>query len=419
VTHSLEFEFLGDDDSGQLVPVGGPLPQLRALLARADLDAAVRLFEESGHAARDGLLLEGRTGSTDLKKATAMMFRRSRDFGAAAEMYESARQDAEAAQCFEQANDFARAGEAWKRTGELVRAAQAFERAGRLDDALALYGKAGSKEQMAEALVRGQRFEAAAALYRDVGNLHAEVETLRLGVQASPSAVAPTLRLAELMANHGHAPRAVELLMACARSSPQARDDVQLLGALAQLLEATGSTGAAAKVKARLDNKPKEAKPIPVLRQTLEKPTAGSDEAYGFLKALPMFADLSADDMRSLYRVSVQHGFGPGMDLIEQGQPGRGLFVITDGMVDVFSGLGPDAKLLNTLGVGGYVGEISLLLDGPTSARVTSRTAVRALFISREAFKQFVFNTPTAAMRIYRLFSVNLAERVRTLSSGR
>jgi tetratricopeptide (TPR) repeat protein len=417
VTHSLEFEFLGDDDGGQLVPVGGPLPQLRALLARHDVDGAVSLFEESGHAAREGLLLEGRTGSSDLKKATATMFRRSRDFAAAAEMYESARQDADAAQCFEQANDFARAADCWKRAGDLPRAAQSYERAGRLDDAIALYGQAGSKEQMAEALVRGQRFEAAAALYRDVGNLHAEVETLRLCVQAHPTAVAPTLRLAELMANHGHAPRAVELLMACARSSPQVRDDEHLLTALAQLLEATGNSSAAAKVKARVQNKPKEAKPIPVLRQALEKPVDG--EAYGFLKALPMFADLSLDDMRALYRVSVQHGFGAGMDLIEPGVPGRGLFVITDGTVDVFSGVGPDAKLLNTLGVGGYVGEISLLLDGPTSARVTARSAVRALFISREAFKQYVFNTPTAALRIYRLFSANLAERVRTLSAGR
>jgi len=78
-----------------------------------------------------------------------------------------------------------------------------------------------------------------------------------------------------------------------------------------------------------------------------------------------------------------------------------------------------DARRLNTLGVGGYLGEISLLLDGPTSARVTARTNVKALFISREAFRQYVANTPTAALRIYRLFSTNLAERVRTLSTLR
>jgi CRP-like cAMP-binding protein len=151
----------------------------------------------------------------------------------------------------------------------------------------------------------------------------------------------------------------------------------------------------------------------------LSLPATPGGDGYGFLKALPMFADLAIDDMRSLFRVCVQHGFGPGMHLIEPGQAGRGLFVIVDGQVEVFGGAGPDARLLNTLGVGGYVGEISLLLDGPTSARVTARTNVKALFISREAFKQYLFNTPAAALRIYRLFSINLAERVRTLSAAR
>ena len=421
MSHSLEFEFLGDDNDGQFVPVGGPLAQLRNLLARQDVDGAVRLYEETGSSARHGLVQEAVAASFELKKSIALMFKRARDFAAAGEVFAACKLDAEAAPCFEQANDFVRAADAWKRLGELVKAAAAYERGGRLDDAVALYGQAGSKEQMAEALARGQKFEAAAALYRDLGNLHAEVETLRAAVAATPGAVAPSMRLAELMTNHGHAPRAVELLMACVRGSEEARNDGTLLEYLARLLDSTQNPAAAAKVRARIPLEvPKGPQPIPVLRASLPMPAAtpGGD-AYGFLKALPMFADLSLDDMRSLFRVCVQHGFGVGQNLIEPGQSGRGLFVIIDGQVEVFSGIGPDSRLLNTMGVGGYVGEISLLLDGPTSARVTARTQVKALFISREAFKQYVFSTPTAAIRIYRLFSSNLAERVRTLSAGR
>ncbi|MFZ5444212.1 MAG: cyclic nucleotide-binding domain-containing protein [Myxococcota bacterium] len=419
MSHSLEFEFLDDAEGGQFVPVGGPIQQLRAMLARADVDGAVRLYEETGGSARAELLQELTAASFDLKKSIALMFKRARDFGAAGVAYEQLRQDAEAAPCFEQANDFARAADAWRRAGELTRAAAAFERAGRTDDAVALYGQAGSKEQMAETLARAGRFEAAAAVYRALGNVHAEVESLRACLAATPDAVGPAIRLAELLANHGHPDKGVELLMNCARSSPKARDDAALLEYLARLLEATHNVAAAAKVRARIAAAPKEPQPVPVLRAAQPLANAPANDGYGFLKALPMFADLSLDDMRSLFRVCVQHGFGPGMHLIEPGQPGRGLFVIVDGQVEVFSGNGPDARLLNTLGVGGYVGEISLLLDGPTSARVTARTNVKALFISREAFRQYVFNTPTAALRIYRLFSVNLAERVRTLSAAR
>lgn len=425
MTHSYEFEFLDDgSDGGRFVAVGGPVIQLRTLLAKGELDAAVKLYEETGGVARAGLLQEVEVASFELKKAIAQMLKRARDFAAAGLAWESARLDAEAAPCFEQANDFARAAVAWQRTGDLLRAAACFERAGKLDDAVKLFREAGAKEALAEALARGQRFEAAATIYRDLGNLHAEVESLRGCLATAPGTVSAALRLAELLANHGQLGKAAELLMDTARHGPDAKNHATLLEALAKLLDAMGNATGAAKVRGHLE-RVKQAGPaaaVPLLRAVVNTPapanTPGGD-AYGFLKALPMFADLSLEDMRALFRVCVQHGYGPGMNLIEVGQPGRGLFLIVDGQVEVFGGNGPDARLLNTLGTGGYVGEISLLLDGPTTARVTARTPVKTLFISRDAFTQYLGASPAAALRIYRLFSHNLAERVRTLSAAR
>ena len=71
--------------------------------------------------------------------------------------------------------------------------------------------------------------------------------------------------------------------------------------------------------------------------------------------------------------------------------------------------------------VGGprHVGESSLVRDSPTSARVMARTAVRALFIARDAFQKYLYGNPQAALAIYRLFTLNLAERVRVLSAAR
>lgn len=418
MAHALEFEFLDDAAGGTLVPVGGPIAQIRSLLARGDLDTAVQLYEESRGACREDLLQEVPVASLELKRSIAGMFKRARDFAAAGVAFEALRADAEAASCFEQVNEHARAGEAWKRARELAKAAAAFERAGRIDDAVALYGQAGSKDQMAECLARACRFEAAAAVYRSLDNLHAEVESLKACVAAAPAEMGPTLRLAELMGAHGHPDRAAELMMGCVRVSEAARADTKFLTVLAALLEASNNPAAASKVRARIPQTvSKEAKPVPQLRATMPLPTTPGGDAYGFLKALPMFAELSMDDMRALFRICVQHGFGPGMHLIEPNQPGRGLFIIVDGVVEVFVGHGGEQKLINTLGAGGYAGEISLLLDAPTSARVTAKSNVKALFISREAFRQYVMNTPSAALRIYRLFSTNLAERVRTLSS--
>lgn len=412
----MEFEFLDDGGDGQFVPVGGPISQLRALLAKGDLDTSVRLYEETAGSVRQALLDEVPTASFELKKNIALVFRRARDFAAAGQSYELLKMDAEAAPCFEQAGEVLRAAEAYRRCGELTKAAFAFDRGGRIDDAIALYGQTGAREQLAECLVRARRFEEAADVYRALGNLHGEVESLRAAAAAAPGAAKPNVRLAELLAAHGHTEKAVQLLMSCARSG--AKDDPTLLSALAALLEATNNTQAAAKVRARLPPaEPASPRPVPVL-QTVQPMALGVD-AYGFLKALPFFADLSMEDMRGVFRICVHHSFKAGTHLIESGEPGRGLFIIIEGQVEVFDGAGATARLLNTLGAGSSVGEISLLLDGPTSARVTARTNARALFIGREAFRQFMANTPTAALRIYRLFSTTLAERVRTLSAAR
>ena len=400
MTHASEFEFLDDDQGGgQFVHVGGPVPSLRGLLGRGDIDAAVKLYEETGGGARAGLLQEAAIASFELKKAIAQTFKRARDFASAGAVFELANNMAEAAPCFEQSNDFVRAASAWKKCGELLRAAAAYERAGRVDEAVELYTQAGAREQLAEALARGRRFEAAAVVYRELQNLHAEVESLRAALAVAPGSVGPSMRLAELFAQHGQLPRATELLMESARVNAEARTDATLLEYLARLLDASNNPSAAARVRSHIGAAPvSKPTPIPTVAAAPVAPTTPGGDAYGFLKALPMFTDLALDDMRSLFRVCTQHGFGPGMNLIEPGQPGRGLFVIVDGQVEVFGGIGNDARLLNTLGVGGYVGEISLLLDGPTSARVTARTAVKALFISREAFTQYLFNTPSAAV---------------------
>jgi CRP-like cAMP-binding protein len=81
--------------------------------------------------------------------------------------------------------------------------------------------------------------------------------------------------------------------------------------------------------------------------------------------------------------------------------------------VQVVSVQGSATKPLATLGPGAYVGEISLVDDAPTSARVVAKSPVRALVISREKFQQYLYSHETAALRIYTLFTKTLSERLR------
>lgn len=407
-----EFEFLEGDGDGQFVLVGGPIVQLRGLLARGEINEAVRLYEETGAVARAELLVDAQTGSFELRKGIALLFKGAHDFAAAAHTLQLLKLEAEAAAAFEQAGEFSEAARAWGKAGELLKAAAAFERAGNTEAALGLYRQAGATERAAECLARGRRFKEAAQGFQAVGNALAEFEALKAGLASAPDDLDVVARLAELMLKHGRKEHAARLCAETARRVPPAKDHVGFLTQLAAGLEAIGNEAAAFIVRQRLGPR------SPAPAAPAARAEAGAD-AYGFLKALPMFAGLSFEDMTALYRVCSMQAWQAGEQLIDVGQPGRGLFLIVEGQVEVFAGAGPTARLLNTLGVGGYVGEISLVLDGPTTARVTARVPVKALFISREAFHQYLFSAPTAALRIYQLFTHNLAERVRVLSAGR
>jgi CRP-like cAMP-binding protein len=138
-------------------------------------------------------------------------------------------------------------------------------------------------------------------------------------------------------------------------------------------------------------------------------PVTRGPDAYAFLKSIPIFAELRAEDMRDLYRASEEVTFAPGDTVIGEGVPGRGLFVILQGDVVVLRG----GTELARVGPGAYVGELSLLDANSTSARVAAGSAVLALFISQERFHQFIMNHDAAARRIFHLFARTLAERLR------
>jgi tetratricopeptide (TPR) repeat protein len=426
MSQAYEFDFVEDENGeGRFVTVGGPLENIRALLARQDVEGAVKLYEETAGSCRQALVAEATSGSFELKKTIGTLLKRARDFSAAGQVFELGRMETEAAQCFEMGDDFARAAPVWKRLGELLRAAGCSLRAGKAEEALQLYQQAGAAEGVAESLSRLGRSLEAAQAWRALNNPHAESEVLRAGLVANPANLPLAVQLADLLLRHGRGAVAVQTLTDAGRVAPTSRTDVLYLETLARAFDAAGSQPSAEKVRAHLATLPRTAatasapSPVPVVVGRTPPALAPADDGYGFLKALPLFAELSLTDMKALYRVCARATFEPGQHLIEVGRPGRGLFIIIDGQVEVYSGPEPTARLLNTLGTGGYIGEISLVQDGPTTARVTARSAVKALFISRDAFLTYLVASPAAALSIWRLFALNLSERVRVLSAAR
>jgi tetratricopeptide (TPR) repeat protein len=402
------------DENGQPgAPNGSAYQVVQWLATRDEVDTAVQLYEDLSAAQRERLLREAASAKADERKGLVEVLRKARDFTGAARLSESLGADAEVAALYEQGGNQVEAAEAYMRAGDIAKAAAAFERGGALERALELYRGLGARESMAQCLARLGRPLEAAAVYRELGNVHAEVEAL-CGVSVDdPRHLESVLRICTLLDNEGQPRRALALLVDTLRASEEARKDPAVLAEQARLLRRVGRDAEADEVLAQLPNS-NQASPASVPPMARMTPATSG---YGYLKAIPIFGELSLEDMKDLYRVAQQVLIPEGATVLEKGAQGSGLFVLLEGTVDVFIGPEPDAKRLNTLGPGAYLGEISLIQDGPTSAHVRARTAVRALRITRAGFQHYLDTHEGAALRIYRLFTRNLAARVRALSA--
>jgi MFS family permease len=117
---------------------------------------------------------------------------------------------------------------------------------------------------------------------------------------------------------------------------------------------------------------------------------APDPEALALLRALPMFAPLSALTidriLAELERVQVP----PGRELIRQGDHGDRYYVIASGRVQIIR----DGVAVREQGAGEGFGEIALIRDVPRTASVVALTAVELITIERERFLEAITGHP-------------------------
>ena len=124
------------------------------------------------------------------------------------------------------------------------------------------------------------------------------------------------------------------------------------------------------------------------------------------LRKVPMFAELDEDELAWVADLASGFEVPAGFVLIEHGQPGSGMFIVTEGAVVVELPQGPVE-----LGPGEFVGELPLLADGITRvARVRATTPVKGLAISRMALSELLQREPRVAVRMLPVLARRLAE---------
>ena len=103
--------------------------------------------------------------------------------------------------------------------------------------------------------------------------------------------------------------------------------------------------------------------------------------------------------------------FRKGTLLCREGDPGREMFIVQKGKVQVRKKVGPGEKILAELGDGEFFGEMALLEGLNRSATVEALEDSKILVINPETFETLLKNNPEIALKMLK----KMASRLRNL----
>lgn len=154
----------------------------------------------------------------------------------------------------------------------------------------------------------------------------------------------------------------------------------------------------------------------------------GELEGVGLLQKLPIFARLTFDETTRLAAV-IQHVDVPAETVvIEENALGDALYVIEEGEVRISRerasapGTTAAAEELGRLATGDLFGEMSLIDDLLTSARVTTLSPCKLLKMPKADFDRLLRADDKLAVKVFQSFARTLSDRLRRanlLLSGR
>lgn len=141
---------------------------------------------------------------------------------------------------------------------------------------------------------------------------------------------------------------------------------------------------------------------------------AADAEARFLLASLPLFADLSDDDIEALARAAWVVDVAGGDDLWAEGDEADGLYVIVSGRVTVDTRLPAQREVeIATLEAGGVLGEIPLLGGGRRWATVRALEDSRFVFLGRPEFGALVSGASAGALVVRRRLLALVCARLR------
>lgn len=151
------------------------------------------------------------------------------------------------------------------------------------------------------------------------------------------------------------------------------------------------------------------------LPAAFQRPAA---EIEGLLAAVPLFTLLPPEEVRTLARTARPLTLGPTERMVVQDQDGGSLFVVAEGEVEVVLRRDHGEDLIvDTMGKGAVVGEMSLLTGQPRSATVRAIEGAVVYEIGARQYGPCLHRHPELVADLASLMAARLQERRERLSA--
>lgn len=128
------------------------------------------------------------------------------------------------------------------------------------------------------------------------------------------------------------------------------------------------------------------------------------------LARIPVFSDLPEHELDHLQSTLQVKTLEPGEILFREGEVGEHFYILTEGELEILLGIGTEEELvLNVLGQGEYLGEMSLIVPGGERT-ATARAKERAVLLSmsRDEFNALLEQHPALVRSLVRVLSERL-----------
>ncbi len=130
-----------------------------------------------------------------------------------------------------------------------------------------------------------------------------------------------------------------------------------------------------------------------------------------FLKKVPLFADLTPEDLKHVAEVASEHAYPDGEVIAEQGEAGDEMYIVVAGEIKVLvrhDGEAPREVARRT--VGEYVGEMAVIGQEARMASLQCAGAVRTLSLDQPSFQRILRERPDVSLAVMRVLSDRLRE---------